>query len=137
MYIPIHVLQYIVWVLPMDIRIRLKSPSKKIHRNVLDIIRSKLVSSPTIRIAVSGTAEIPINSMEIVFIRKNMMGTKESLVHFSIYRLTCGDFQYYCSDYASVSQQFINVMVQPLAKLKFPLIKHEPPFTFFIYRFYD
>ena len=164
MYIPIHILQHILWILPIDTRLKFKSLPRKIPRDERDTLKIKLMSSPTIRIAVMGTAEIPNHSMEIIFIRKKVLKTidipkdhidtsqllqynphqifqaittPERLVHFSIFRLTCGEFQYHSSDYSSLAPEFINVMVQPLTKLQFPIVKYEPPFTFFIYRFYD
>ena len=164
MYMPIHILQYILLILPIDLRLKFKSPPRKISRDVCDIIKIKLMSSPTIRIAVMGTAETPNHSMEIIFVRKDVLKTLDTtqnqidtsqlvllnphpifqtittpqrLVHFSIFRLTCGEFQYHWSDYSSLAPEFINVMVQPLTKLQFPIVKYEPPFTFFIYRFYN
>lgn len=163
MYIPIHILRNIIWRLPVDIRLDFKLSPKRLPTNLVSTIRNKLIASPTIRIAVVGDVETPNYSMEIIFVRKNVLKTLDTpqdridtsrlfqrnphpiiqeitsqrLIHFSIYRLTCGEFQYYWNDYASISPEFINVMVQPLTKLQFPIVNYEAPFTFFIYRFYD
>ena len=164
MYIPIHILRNIIWRLPVDIRLDFKLSPKRLPMNLVSTIRNKLIASPTIRIAVVGDVETPNYSMEIIFVRKNVLKTydtpqdhidtsqlfqhnphpifqviepPERLVHFSIYRLTCGEFQYYWNDYASLTPEFINVIVQPLTKIQFPIVKYETPFTFFIYRFYD